>query len=91
MNDTRTIADRVKDIIATEACVDEAEVTPNASLVDDLGMDSLDLVEMAMALEEEFFDAEAISEDEAEKWKTVEDVIVYVERSASSKEPRKRR
>jgi acyl carrier protein len=89
MKDLRSIADRVKDLIASEACVDEKEVTPDVTLRDDLGMDSLDLVEITMGIEEEILDSDLIPEDEAEGWETVEDVIAYVERRVSAMEPKR--
>jgi acyl carrier protein len=57
--------------------VDESEVTPQASFVDDLGADSLDTVELVMALEEEF--GIEIPDEDAEKLLTVEDVVKYIE------------
>ena len=70
------IADRVKQIIVEQLGVDAAEVTPNAHFVNDLGADSLDTVELVMALEEEF-DME-IPDEDAEKIKTVGDAINYI-------------
>ena len=67
---------RVKQIIAEQLGVDESDVTPEASFVDDLGADSLDLVELIMAMEEEF-DIK-IEDEEAEKIKTVQDTIDFV-------------
>lgn len=84
MKKKRSIADRVKEIIAVQACVEEKEVMSGANLVDDLGMDLLDLVEMAMNLEEEF-DYDEIRDEDAEKWRTVEDVIGYVEERSATK------
>ena len=68
--------DRIKQIIAEQLGVDEEDVTPEASFVDDLGADSLDLVELIMAMEEEF-DIK-IEDEEAEKIKTVQDVISFI-------------
>ncbi len=68
---------RVKEIIIDQLGVDEAQVKPEASFIDDLGADSLDTVELVMALEEEF-DLE-IPDDQAEQIKTVGDAIKYVE------------
>lgn len=65
--------DKVKDIIVEQLGVDEDKVTMEASFIDDLGADSLDIVELIMAFEEEF-DVE-IPDDEAEKIVTVGDVI----------------
>ncbi|MEF3254276.1 MAG: acyl carrier protein [Deferribacterales bacterium] len=67
------IAEKVKKIIAEQLNIDEAQVKPEASFIDDLGADSLDTVELIMALEEEF-DIE-IPDDVAEKIKTVGDAI----------------
>jgi len=74
------LAGKVKQIISEQLGVDEAEVVPNASFVDDLGADSLDQVELVMALEENF-DLE-ISDDDAEKIRTVQDAIDYIEKHA---------
>ena len=71
------VADKVKSIIVEQLGVDEEEVTPDASFVDDLGADSLDTVELVMALEEEF-DIE-IPDEDAEKMTTVADAIKYLE------------
>jgi len=70
------IEERVKKIIVEQLGVDDAEVKNEASFVDDLGADSLDTVELVMALEEEF-DIE-IPDDEAEKITTVQAAIDYV-------------
>jgi acyl carrier protein len=69
---------KVREIVCEQLGVSDEEVTPDASFVDDLGADSLDLVELVMALEEEY-DTE-ISDEEAEKIKTVQDVIDYIGR-----------
>jgi acyl carrier protein len=71
-----SIEDKVKKIIAEKLSVDMAEVVPEASFVDDLGADSLDLVELIMSMEEEF-DVE-ISDEDAEKITTVKDAFDYV-------------
>ena len=70
------IEERVKKIIVEQLGVDEAEVKNEASFVDDLGADSLDTVELVMALEEEF-DTE-ITDEDAEKITTVQAAIDYV-------------
>ena len=70
------VQDKVKDIIAEKLSVDISEVVPSASFVDDLGADSLDLVELIMSMEEEF-DVE-ISDEDAEKLLTVQDAMDYV-------------
>jgi len=71
-----SIEDKVKKIIAEKLSVDMAEIVPEASFVDDLGADSLDLVELIMSMEEEF-DVE-ISDEDAEKITTVKDAFDYV-------------
>ncbi|HBW58343.1 MAG TPA: acyl carrier protein [Oscillatoriales bacterium UBA8482] len=70
------IAERVKKIIAEQLDVEEQKITPSANFLDDLGADSLDTVELVMALEEEF-DTE-IPDEDAEKIKTVQDAIDYI-------------
>jgi len=70
------VADKVKSIIVEQLGVDEEEVTPDASFVDDLGADSLDTVELVMALEEEF-ECE-IPDEEAEKITSVQQAIDYI-------------
>lgn len=72
----KTVERRVIEIIVEQLGVGEDEVTPEASFIDDLGADSLDLVELIMALEEEF--GLEISDEEAEKIQTVQDVISYI-------------
>ncbi|MEW6725716.1 acyl carrier protein [Desulforudis sp. 1088] len=69
--------DKVKEIIVEQLGVEEDEVTPEAAFVDDLGADSLDLVELVMAFEEAF-DTE-IPDDEAEKIRTVGDAVKYIQ------------
>ena len=76
-----TIEDRVKKIVVEQLGVAEDQVTPDASFVDDLGADSLDTVELVMALDEEF-DTE-IPDDEAEKITTVKQAIEYIQANAS--------
>jgi acyl carrier protein len=72
------VEDKVKQIIVEQLGVDEGEVTPNASFVDDLGADSLDTVELVMAFEEAF-DIE-IPDEDAEKIRTVKDAIEYIDK-----------
>ena len=72
-----SIQDKVKKIIAEKLSVEIEELVPEASFVDDLGADSLDLVELIMSMEEEF-DIE-ISDEEAEKLVTVKDVFDYID------------
>ncbi len=71
------VEDRVKQIIVDQLGIEESDVTPSASFIDDLGADSLDRVELIMAFEEAF-DLE-IPDEEAEKIKTVQDAISYIE------------
>ena len=71
-----SIEDRVKKIIVEQLGVKEEDARNDASFVDDLGADSLDLVELIMSMEEEF-DVE-ISDEDAEKIATVKDAIAYV-------------
>jgi acyl carrier protein len=71
-----SIEEKVQQIIAEQLGVDEAQVTSDASFMDDLGADSLDTVELVMALEEEF-DIE-ISDEDAEKIQTVQDAVDYI-------------
>ena len=75
-------ADRVKKIIISQLNVSEEQVTPEANFIDDLGADSLDQVELVMALEEEF--GPETPEEEAEKLQTVGSVIEYVEKNIAS-------
>jgi len=70
-------AERVKDIIVKQLGVKPEEVTDDASFTDDLGADSLDLVEVVMALEEEF--GAQIPDEDAEKIKTVGDAVKYID------------
>ena len=76
-----TIEDRVKKIVVEQLGVAEDQVTPDSSFVDDLGADSLDTVELVMALEEEF-DTE-IPDDEAEKITTVKQAIEFIQANAT--------
>lgn len=76
-----TVYDRVKKIIVEQLGVEESEVTPEANFVDDLGADSLDLVELIMSLEEEFSDSSKkveIPDDDAEKIVSVQDAVDYL-------------
>src|SRR4029450_3222971 len=79
-----SVQTRVKEIVCEQLGVSEEEVTPEASFIEDLGADSLDIVELVMALEEEY--EMEISDEDAEKIKTVQDVITYIE--AHRYEPR---
>jgi acyl carrier protein len=76
-----TVFERVSKIIVEQLGVEESEVKPNASFVDDLNADSLDLVELVMSLEEQFStDASRleIPDEDAEKIKTVQDAVDYL-------------
>ena len=79
MADAKAV-EKVKQIISEQLGVDEGEVTPSASFVDDLGADSLDTVELVMALEEGF--GLEIPDEEAEKIRTVQDAIDYIDKRA---------
>ena len=76
------VADRVRAIIAEQLGVKIEEVTDAASFIDDLGADSLDTVELVMALEEEF--GVEIPDEDAEKMTTVGDAVKYIEKKASA-------
>ena len=71
------VADKVKKIVVENLAVSEDQVTPEARFVEDLGADSLDLVELVMALEEEF--GSDIPDEDAEKLTTVGNAIAYIE------------
>ena len=75
---SKALVEKVKQIIAEQLGVEEAEVTPSSSFIDDLGADSLDTVELVMALEENF-DLE-IPDEAAEKIRTVQDAVDYIEK-----------
>jgi len=75
------VFERIKKIVIEQLGVEEAEVVPSANFVDDLGADSLDLVELIMALEEEFSKPDKkmeIPDEDAEKIATVQDAIDYL-------------
>lgn len=71
------IMEKVKGVIVDQLNVDEGDVVEDAAFIDDLGADSLDIVELVMALEEEF--GISIPDEEAENIKTVGDAIAYIE------------
>jgi len=71
------IAETVRKIVAEQLGVDLEKVVPEASFIDDLGADSLDTVELVMALEEEF--DQEIPDDDAEKIRTVKDAVDYIQ------------
>ncbi len=75
-----TVEEKVKGIIMEQLGVDAEEVTPEASFINDLGADSLDTVELVMALEEAF--KIEISDEDAEKITTVSDAVKYIESHA---------
>jgi acyl carrier protein len=77
------VADRVKKIIVDQLGVEEETVTPEASFVDDLGADSLDTVELVMALEEEF--GIEIPDEDAEKITRVKEAVDYIEKHQGKK------
>ena len=78
-----TTSEKVRNIIAEQLGVKPEEVTPEAKFIDDLGADSLDTVELVMALEEEF--GVEIPDEEAEKLVTVGDALRYIEQKAGQK------
>lgn len=78
------IEEKVKDIISEQLGVKKEEIKPESSFIDDLGADSLDTVEVVMALEEEF--GIEIPDEDAEKITTVGDAIKYIEEKLSKKE-----
>ena len=76
-----SVSERIKAIVVEQLGVDEKDVVPTASFVDDLGADSLDLVELIMSLEEEFSKAGQkveIPDEDAEKIVTIQDAIDYI-------------
>jgi acyl carrier protein len=77
----QTSEDRLKKIIAEQLSVSEDEVVPEASFIDDLNADSLDLVELIMSLEEEF--GVKISDEDATKIQTVQDAMDYLQEHAN--------
>jgi acyl carrier protein len=76
MSSTQAIENKVKNIIADQLGVGEDEIKPESSFIEDLGADSLDIVELVMAMEEEF--EVEIPDEEAENIKTVGDAINYI-------------
>ena len=76
------IQDRVKNIICDQLAVEAEKVTDTASFIDDLGADSLDIVELVMTMEEEF--ELDIPDEDAEKMKTVGDVVAYIKTKKNS-------
>jgi acyl carrier protein len=82
-NKMAAVEDKLKQIIVEQLGVDEAEVTSSASFVDDLGADSLDIVELVMAFEEAF--ELEIPDEDAEKITTVKDAVEYIENKTTKK------
>jgi acyl carrier protein len=82
----KSIEERVSEIIVNQLNVNEDQIKPEASFIDDLGADSLDTVELIMAFEEEFKDElnDEIPESDAEKLQTVGDVIAYIKDKAGA-------
>ncbi|MCI5970249.1 MAG: acyl carrier protein [Oscillospiraceae bacterium] len=72
----KKVFDRIKTIIVDQLGIDENKITPEASFIDDLGADSLDMVELIMAIEEEF--EIEVPEEEAENITTVSDAMNYI-------------
>ncbi len=82
-----TVFERVRKIIAEQLGVEESEINPQTSFVDDLNADSLDLVELIMSLEEEFSNAGKsveVSDEDAEKIATVQDAVDYIKEQGVS-------
>jgi acyl carrier protein len=79
---TASIEERVRSIIVDQLAVDATKVSQTASFIDDLGADSLDIVELVMTMEEEF-DLDS-PDDDAEKMKTVGDVVKYITSKANN-------
>lgn len=79
----KEVVEKVRQIVSEQLGVDEAEVTPSASFIDDLGADSLDQVELVMALEEAFH--VEVGDEDAEKILTVQNAIDYVEKHAKGR------
>src|SRR5438046_9968982 len=80
----KPIEEKVRDIIVEQLGVNPEQVTPTASFIEDLGADTLDIVELVMAFEEEF--SVEVPDEDAEKLQTVGDVIKYIEDKSSKPE-----
>ncbi len=81
MASVEEISERVRSIVAEQLGSAVDDVTPKASLIEDLGADSLDIVELVMALEEEY--EMEIPDEEAEKIQTVEDIVTFIKNKQS--------
>jgi len=81
MQMSASLEERVKNLICDQLAVEAEKVTPTASFIEDLGADSLDIVELVMQMEEEF-DLD-IPDEDAEKMKTVGDVVKYISSKAT--------
>ena len=79
MSEEKSIEDRIKEIVVEQLGVKPEQITPEAKFIEDLGADSLDTVELVMALEEEF--GNEIPDEDAEKLVSVGDVIHFIEES----------
>jgi acyl carrier protein len=77
------VVQRVSSIVGEQLGVEEADLVPEASLLDDLGADSLDVVELVMALEEEF--GIEVPDDDVENIRTIQDIVLYVEGKAEAR------
>lgn len=77
------LAERVNAIVAEQLGVEKESLVPEANLLDDLGADSLDVVELVMAIEEEF--GIEVPDEDAEKMTTVKDAVEYIDKHAKSK------
>lgn len=80
--DSKEILDKVKDMIASQLGKSEDEITPDSSFIEDLGADSLDLVELIMSMEDEF--GLEISDEDAENIVTVQDALNFIRDSVES-------
>lgn len=81
MADKDAVFDRVKQLILDQLDVDGDEITPDARFIDDLGADSLDIVELIMAIEEEF--ELEIPDEDAERIATVGDAVAYIKKESA--------